>query len=66
MTLSFQTHHNGLETGFVERIWDGLIFNNLATEQEKKQWAGNLINSWFGFTETLFEREILTKSPLEK
>lgn len=47
MTLSFKTHNqDGSPTDFVLRIWDGLILNGLATQEEKEVWTKGLISVW--------------------
>ena len=45
MILSFKTlGPAGTPTDFVLRIWDGLILNKLATQEEKETWTRGLIS----------------------
>lgn len=41
------SHDNsGTPTDFVLRIWDGLLLNKLATQEEKEVWTKGLISVW--------------------
>jgi hypothetical protein len=42
MTLPFKTHINGIPTNFIQKIWSGVLLNNLLDEQSKRIYLNEL------------------------
>lgn len=62
MTLSFQTKmKDQTQTNFVQRIWDGLLLNDLATEEQFKEYAAKFDWWYWPIREDDTDRRIAAK-----
>lgn len=62
MTLSFKTKlEDQTETKFVQRIWDGLLYNGLATEEQFREYSSKFDWWWWSITDDQWDRQNFAK-----
>lgn len=62
MTLSFQTKHaDQTSTNFVSRIWDSLLINDLATQEQFEEYRSKFDWWWWRIQQSEWEREMYAK-----
>ena len=62
MILSFQTKHTDqTSTNFVSRIWDSLLINDLATQEQFEEYISKLDWWWWPISNSEWEREMYAK-----